>query len=35
LMDGPEITEIPLNVFEHSKRISQRHPHEKVVVPPP
>lgn len=24
-----------LNVFEHSRLISQRHPYEKVVVPPP
>lgn len=24
-----------LNVFKHSKLISQRHPYEKVVVPPP
>jgi hypothetical protein len=24
-----------LNVFEHSKLISRRHPYEKVVVPPP
>lgn len=31
----PELYENALNVFEHAKRITRRHPYDQVVVPPP